>query len=285
MGKRLLMGPVLVLAVIGLLWAEERLGGTRLPVGSLIGLVMVLLVWLGAAELGAMVRAKGATVSDFHLRLCALVGGAVMFVDPLSIDARAAGAIIPFSAAMVLFGSMVIFARAKSPAGVIAFTGASLLAYVYLGLMFGLGLEIQREHTAWVLLWVVLTAKACDTGAYFTGKAIGRHKLIPWLSPGKTWEGLAGGMVFCAIVSVVGLMLLEKFSGKPAPLGLAAGAAFGGVMALIGQAGDLMASFMKRDAGLKDSGHSIPGMGGVLDVIDSPLLVLPVACWWLRLAS
>ncbi len=284
MRDRLLIGPVLVLAVIGLVWLEDRFGGTTFPPGTLIGAVVVLLVWLGAGELGAMARAKGTLVSDLHLRMCALLGAAISMVDPAAMDARSSAGAVSAGACIVLFGSMVSYARRKSPPGVMAFVGTSLLSFAYLGLMFGYVFAVRREHSAWVLLWVVLTTKACDTGAYFTGRAVGRHKLIPWLSPGKTWEGLVGGAVWAAAVASGGLWLLKRFTGA-APLEPLEGAVFGVAAAIFGQAGDLMASFMKRDAGLKDSGKSIPGMGGILDVIDSPLLVMPVAYWWMRLAG
>jgi phosphatidate cytidylyltransferase len=106
--------------------------------------------------------------------------------------------------------------------------------------------------------------------------------LIPWLSPGKTWEGLIGGIVLAAAVGAGGvLVLLQVIPGDSLP-SLAGAAVAGAFAAVIGQLGDLIMSLFKRDAGRKDSGHSIPGFGGVLDVLDSPLLVMPFAVWWLR---
>jgi phosphatidate cytidylyltransferase len=120
----------------------------------------------------------------------------------------------------------------------------------------------------------------CDTGAYFTGRSLGKHKLILWLSPGKTWEGLVGGIALASVFGVLGVWLGAVSQPKyPIALGLATGVVF----ALLGQAGDLMMSLLKRDAGIKDSGRSLPGFGGILDVLDSPLLVAPFAYWWLKL--
>jgi phosphatidate cytidylyltransferase len=116
--------------------------------------------------------------------------------------------------------------------------------------------------------------------------------MIPWLSPGKTWEGVAGGLAVSALVGALGRWLLVS-QGLLVPTalnghlawvllgGAIAGLIFGGV----GQVGDLMASLLKRDAGVKDSGSTVPGFGGVLDVIDSPLLVAPVAYWWLAVTG
>ena len=161
-------------------------------------------------------------------------------------------------------------------------TGAALVAFVYLGLMLGFLPAIRRDHSAWVLLWVLLVTKSCDIGAYFAGKAFGRHKLIPWLSPGKTWEGLVGGVLMSAAVSVAGLEVLRGW-GVIAGVPLWAAVIPGVLFAVVGQTGDLLESMLKRDAGIKDSGKVLPGFGGVLDVIDSPLLVAPLAFWVLRL--
>jgi phosphatidate cytidylyltransferase len=116
--------------------------------------------------------------------------------------------------------------------------------------------------------------KSTDIGAYFGGRALGRHKLIPWLSPGKTWEGLVCGVLTAGLVGA----LLARWIHLPTfPLPWWKGFVFGMVIGGIGQLGDLLESLMKRDAEVKDSGKLIPGFGGVLDVIDSPLLAAPFA--------
>jgi phosphatidate cytidylyltransferase len=150
--------------------------------------------------------------------------------------------------------------------------------------MIGFLLALRREHSAWWIVGILLTTKACDTGAYFTGRAIGRHKMIPWLSPGKTWEGLAGGIAFAALVG--GLLALASLSwlGSSDQVPIWLGVTCGVVFAIVGQFGDLTMSLLKRGAGLKDSSHVLPGLGGVLDVIDSPLMVAPVAFWIFELA-
>jgi phosphatidate cytidylyltransferase len=181
----------------------------------------------------------------------------------------------------VLVASLVYYSRRKSVEGIVASAGGTLLSFVYLGVLFGFFVFIRREHSAWVVLWVLLVTKSCDIGAFFTGRSIGRHKLIPWVSPGKTWEGLIGGVITSAAVAAVGMVALQAWvdeSSLPGPwLAAVAGATFG----LIGQAGDLVASLFKRDAGIKDASSILPGFGGVMDVVDSPLLVAPAAYWWL----
>ncbi|MCP4379805.1 MAG: phosphatidate cytidylyltransferase, partial [bacterium] len=110
-----------------------------------------------------------------------------------------------------------------------------------------------------------------DIGAYFTGSAIGKHKLIPWLSPGKSWEGLIGGLVTAAGVSI----LITHLAGLE--IAIWQSAIFGVVIGLAGQFGDLCESLLKRSAKLKDSSKMVPEFGGILDIIDSPLLAAPVA--------
>ncbi|MDH4046720.1 MAG: phosphatidate cytidylyltransferase [Gammaproteobacteria bacterium] len=118
------------------------------------------------------------------------------------------------------------------------------------------------------LLVVLLIVFAADTGAYFAGKAFGRVKLAPAISPGKTWEGAIGGM---AVASVVAILAAIHYGGRLSvylPLFLA--------IALLSIVGDLTVSVFKRRAGVKDSGRLFPGHGGVLDRIDSVTAASPV---------
>ena len=112
--------------------------------------------------------------------------------------------------------------------------------------------------------------KFTDIGAYFGGRAFGRHKLIFWLSPGKTWEGLGFGLITAGLVGAAIAPAIPGLSYFQAAL-------FGVLIGGIGQCGDLLESMMKRDAEVKDSGTLVPGFGGVLDIIDSPLLAAPFA--------
>ena len=132
-------------------------------------------------------------------------------------------------------------------------------------------LRLEPGQGAWVLLFALLVVMAADVGAYFAGHRFGRIKLAPSVSPGKTWEGVIGGLLFSLVIATVGARLLGWPVAVVAPLALGA-AAFSVV-------GDLMESLMKRHSGLKDSGHLFPGHGGILDRVDSltagiPLLTL-----------
>jgi phosphatidate cytidylyltransferase len=129
----------------------------------------------------------------------------------------------------------------------------------------------RGDGVTWMLL-VLLGTAACDTGAYLVGSRLGRHKMIPHISPGKTWEGLAGG-ILGAIVAAVALSGILKIGWLPAIL-------LGLVICAAAVTGDLCESLLKRAAGVKDSGNVIPGHGGILDRIDSILFVLPAVYWF-----
>jgi len=122
----------------------------------------------------------------------------------------------------------------------------------------------------WLLLMMIIIWGA-DTGAYFAGRAFGKRKLAPQVSPGKSWEGVAGAMAMTVVVAIVGGILLDV--GGAALFGLV-------VLALVTVAfsivGDLMESLMKRRVGVKDSGTLLPGHGGVLDRIDSLTAAAPI---------
>jgi phosphatidate cytidylyltransferase len=156
----------------------------------------------------------------------------------------------------------------------------TVLATLYLGGLgwFLMALRVKQSAdrggfhgSTWVILTILLMVKFTDIGAYFGGKAFGKRKLIFWLSPGKTWEGLAFGLLTAGIVGAI------CFHWVPRNPPIWKGFIFGVLIGGIGQVGDLLESMMKRDAEVKDSGRLIPGFGGVLDVIDSPLLAAPFA--------
>lgn len=130
-----------------------------------------------------------------------------------------------------------------------------------LGLLVTLRLNVGRD---WVFLALFATFGS-DTAAYFVGKAIGRHKLAPQISPGKTWEGAAAGVIGGIIIA-----LLFTFSSPwQLPISYGQAVLLGALISIFGQFGDLAESLLKRNAGVKDSGSLMPGHGGMLDRMDS----------------
>ena len=136
----------------------------------------------------------------------------------------------------------------------------------------------------WLLLYAVFAAKFTDIGAYLVGCAIGRHKLIPRISPGKSWEGVFGGLF---VGTLAGTWLVWGLRDVFAPLGLTWPRAIplGLVLSVCAVVGDLTESLFKRAANVKDSGGVVPGMGGTLDVLDSILFTAPAVYLFLRLVA
>lgn len=129
------------------------------------------------------------------------------------------------------------------------------------------------EHGALLVMFVLLTSWALDTGAYFVGKFYGKNKLAPRLSPGKTWEGSIGGFTSALIIAAVAAAIIHM----PQPHGLILGALIG----IFGQIGDLTESAIKREIGVKDFGSVIPGHGGIMDRLDSLVFTAPIAYWYI----
>lgn len=181
-------------------------------------------------------------------------------------------------AGMMLIVFLVEMITFYVPGGIIVRLSQTMFTVAYLGLLPSFFVQIRFlpfSNTALLLLLAIFVPKCGDIGAYFTGSLIGKHKMTPRLSPKKTWEGLAGGLSASALTAVI-----LSFAGPVFPGGIGEAIAFGIVVGMAGVLGDLAESLLKRDSGIKDASKSIPGMGGVLDVIDSVLFAAPVAFVW-----
>jgi len=130
------------------------------------------------------------------------------------------------------------------------------------------------------VLYFILVTKFSDTGAYCVGSLIGRHKMIPRISPGKTWEGFGGAIVVSTAASLVFAHFAQEHLPGMTPLHAIV---LGVVLSSTGVVGDLIESLFKREAGVKDSGSFFPGIGGILDLLDSLLFNAPIMYLYLRL--
>lgn len=299
---RLILGPILILCLLGVFWVDSAfdriplpasvadalgLSGPWMPRGAPLFVLFMLLVVAAGWELTRILRANNVMASTLMTCFAAEVGLIMPFLVPATFNASTAIAAVATASVVMFIASLVWYSHHQNVEGVVAAAGGTMFALIYLGVMPHFFLAIRLFEGPWVLLAVVLITKACDIGAYFTGRTIGRHKLIPWLSPGKTWEGLVGGILtsgavaslFALAGNAVGVVEVRpglEYDYRFAPLSaFLLGCLFG----LVGQAGDLIASLLKRDAGMKDSSRALPGFGGTLDVLDSPILVAPIAYW------
>ena len=197
---------------------------------------------------------------------------------------------VAFSLMLAFVGEMK---RYEQAGGVMVNLGLSVLTIVYVGVPIAFAALLRQLHTnAWgmvALVSVVFIVKVSDSGAYFVGKSFGRNKLAPRISPGKTIEGGLGGILAAVAASWVYFQFLApQVVGSSMPRQSLWGVAlYGIVLALVGLAGDLSESLMKRDVARKDSSSWLPGLGGVLDIMDSLFFAMPAAyaCWALGMVG
>jgi phosphatidate cytidylyltransferase len=311
---RLIFGPLMIAVAVGLVVADMRLdalvltgtwqslflGRDYLPQGLILTALVLILIPIAAVELARMLESVGVSGHRWIIAVGGIAGCMAVYSTPRILTAPTGATIIATVLVATFILTLLWHSRDASTKGVIAAAGATMFGIALLGMMPGFYLAIRRWHSAWVVVGIILITKSGDIGAYFTGRAIGKHKLIPWLSPKKTWEGLAGAVVLATIVAVFFAWLsqvtsvthtyqVDALTGarrlQPVEYHMGWAAVAGVLFALVGHAGDLMMSMFKRDAGIKDSGRAIPGFGGLLDVLDSPLLVAPIAYWLLELAK
>jgi len=290
---RLLVGTALILAVIALGWLDHRfeLGHPDWPPAVCLFPVGLVCLLLATGEVLSLVRSSGLSPQGWAV----YAGNALLFASPWLAAWAASGATGPQPAAagaawpvfalviglgLVLAGQM---ARYRGPGGVIAETGAGALALVYVGVPFCfLGL-LRIDWGVGALASLVIVVKSGDTGAYTVGRLLGRHKMAPVLSPKKTIEGAVGAFAFSSVAA----WLTFQFLVPPlrpeggGPCAWWGWLLFGMLVGGGGMFGDLAESLMKRDAGREDSSRWLPGLGGVLDILDSILLAAPIAwlCW------
>ncbi len=140
----------------------------------------------------------------------------------------------------------------------------------------------ETAQNRYLLIYLLAVTKFSDVGAYVIGSLFGRHKMIPRISPGKTWEGFAGAILTSLAISV---FMIKALDGRIHVISFYDSIILGLLLPLISVIGDLAESVVKRDASIKDSGHSIPGIGGALDLIDSILFTAPVLYFYLQFTA
>jgi phosphatidate cytidylyltransferase len=288
---RLIVGTILATLAAGMLLLDERYA----PWFPFLFATVLLLSIFGTLELTGLLPA----VRRPNRALC--LGGVFLLIslnwEPVLhlgvLNWRFAGpdeawVLVPHGlAALVLLAFIVEMAQFREPGGAVDRIALAIWAVMYLGLLpfFLVQLRLGQPPTSpdvlhggtLKLALAIFVPKGCDIGAYFTGRLIGRHRMTPVLSPKKTWEGAAGGLGF-AVAVALGLNSLTPVI----PGGAVGTVAFGLSVGLAGMLGDLAESLVKRDCERKDASQTVPGFGGILDVVDAILFAAPVAYWWLR---
>lgn len=258
-------------------WMDGSFGeGEPLPVQGTILCCLLCLVQIPAhRELAGLAQLKGVRIPVTAAVIGSMVlASASYWQQFLPLPEVVLSAILVFSFLAIVAQNY----QQNGFEGMLVNCGGGALSLLYLGLMASFLMSIRIHFGLWALLMTLFVVKSADIGAYTVGRACGRHKFAPRISPGKTWEGMLGAVLFGVIVSVVFADRGEVMTWRVAVM-------FGICFAFIGQMGDLVESMMKRDAHLKDSSSRVPGFGGVLDIVDSPLVSAPFAYCFLSLSS
>ncbi len=226
---------------------------------------------LAAAEVAGLSRAVGAPVPVLVVAVSAVVVCAAVPVGMTSGDV-----IVAVLLALVVGGGMVSLGGGPPAPAMITAAAVMVMAPLYVGLPLGALVWIDLWFGPRPVVFVITIIALSDSAQYFAGRAFGRRKLAPTVSPAKTLEGALGGVVAAA---AAGALLGPLWGQAGAPL---IGAGLGLVLCLVGIVGDLFESLLKRSAGVKDSSTLIPGHGGVLDRIDAYLFAVPAYVLFLR---
>jgi phosphatidate cytidylyltransferase len=287
---RLILGTLFIAGIIALCWLDHRLQ----PPGMVLLPLALVLSLLASREVLWLLSGRGFDPCPrvVYLGNAFIVASNVVPVfwartwgpDPL---ANLGWPLAAFGL-MLLLAFCVEIRRYTGPGRVMEKLATGVFALAYVGLLFSFLAQMRLLGGGSLgvpaIASLVIVVKMGDTGAYTVGRLIGRHKLAPVLSPGKTIEGAIGGLLFACLGAWVAIEWLTP-QMRAAPLSRTSPTwgwlAYGLIVGIAGMLGDLAESLIKRDLGRKDSSDWMPGFGGVLDVLDSLLFAAPVAylCW------
>jgi len=260
--QRVLTAVVLVVVVLAAIF--------KLPAHG-FGLFLLLILSAAIWEWSALAGLKSVFSRLAYLLLLLFLISLVEFLSPSIAIIMMPG---------LLFWSMAFYWVLRYPGGeaawgqvpVLLLLGVALLLPAWSGFRYLRNQEFYIFH----LIFLPGLVASADIGAYFSGRAFGKHKLAPMVSPNKTWEGVAGGIISCIAVTLLtaALLVSTRFALSVPDYLLFGGAAL--VIAAISVLGDLFESMVKRFRGVKDSGRLLPGHGGVLDRIDALTAAIPL---------
>jgi phosphatidate cytidylyltransferase len=280
--RRLITSVILWTVIIAALFSSNPLVSD-----GVFLLIIVFLALAGLAEFYGLAEERGLAC----FKWCGLLGGALLMAgtfleligkigtqgSPARVNDFETGFIILF-----VLGLSVRQLVSKSGAMGITAIATTLLGLMYVPWLLNFIQKINffpNVEGKYFLFYFILVTKFSDMGAYSVGSFIGRHKMVPRISPGKTWEGFAGAIFLSTTAS---LAFVHFFGGRMAGMNYLHATILGIVLSVTAVIGDLIESLFKREAGVKDSGNLFPGIGGILDLLDSLLFNAPIMYLYLR---
>jgi len=297
---RLILGPLLIALLAALCWADAH----AVRPGIWLVPLAVALCLLATQEMLGFFRAAGRTPLAWTiyvgtlLPLLAACSPIAWLEYPVDCPVGRLGWLacgLTTGMLLVLVGEMSRFDKTNkgAPGQTTANLAAAALSILYICGLLGFLIQLRLLPVAddvshggmLAMLSMIIIVKATDIGAFTAGHLWGHRKMAPVLSPGKTWEGAAGGLALAMVCALLSLGPLATALGVVSDRGtiawLGCALIYGLLVSVAGIVGDLAESLLKRDAGVKDSSNWLPGFGGVLDLLDSLLVAAPVAyfCW------
>jgi len=277
--RRLFSTVVLWSAVLlAMFWKNRALADYVFLSVMLLLAVAGLLEFYGMAEKGGAVCFKGWGVAGGILLMSGTFFG---LTGDFRVPAKDWESLVPI---LLVLGLCVVQLFSKTSDRGMLSISLTLFGWLYVPWLLNFIQKIQffpgiDANGKYFVLYFIVVTKLSDTGAYVVGSLIGRHKMIPRISPGKTWEGFAGAIV---IATGASLLFAHLMDGRLAGISPIHATLLGVILSVTAVVGDLIESLFKREAGVKDSGKLFPGIGGILDLLDSLLFNAPLMYLYLR---
>ena len=289
---RLLVSAILIPLFVGCFYLDACLGA-HAPI--FLAIVLFLAVF-GAREMVDLLWTRSFTPNRTIVTACCVLVAAAAWWGrfghmPIKIpsdDNTLAQVMLAYAMTILVLFLLATY-RYREPGASMETLGVELLIVSYIGVLLGVVAQLRwvaGDQAGYLVIGsLVIVTKGGDVGAYFFGRLFGRRKLVPLLSPGKTWAGAVGALVGSAGSAVAWLYFATPLFTPLTPQGISpwippywvASAFYGLVLGITGLVGDLCESLIKRDVGKKDSSSLLPGFGGLLDLVDSVLYAGPVA--------
>lgn len=268
------------IVVIVLLIIFSKFLVMELVVSLMIAAVAGVAVW----EYAQLAHAKDLQPASYLMLLVAVLEVLAIYISIRFLH-------WPLLPLLILFAGLITFflAHFKDPSKALVHIALQFFGICYiavpLGMMLGILFVTSNKFPSidgrWWLFYLIFVTKITDIGAYFVGRLWGKYPLAPVLSPNKTIEGSIAGLACSILLSLIFFLLGHTFASQGFPMTFMQAIWLGACLSLLGQIGDLAESLFKRDAYVKDS-NALPGIGGVLDMVDSLLLTTPVVYFFLR---